>query len=332
MNHRIRSQHTLAALCIGLLTFAGTAAHAQSSTYPNRAIRMISPYSPGGNVDLNARYLAKRLTESLGVSVFVENKPGASSIIGTEFLARSAPDGYTIMMVGAGGTTHTVNPALFAKLPYDSVRDFAPVSLFSRVPLVLFVNPKVQAANVHELIAMAKAKPGTLNAASGGDGTASDLAAHLFMAASGTSLTVVRYKGNAPAQADTISGQTQMMFDTFSTVLPQIKAQRVRALAISSAQRSSLMPDLPTVAEAGVPGFEMAVYLGVLAPGGTPREIVSKLAAEIAKVTRDPEAQRQFNQQSIELVNNTPDEFLTFIRADIERWQKITKDAGLKPK
>jgi tripartite-type tricarboxylate transporter receptor subunit TctC len=236
------------------------------------------------------------------------------------------------MLVGAGGTTHTANPSLFAKLPYDSVKDFAPVSLFSKVPLVLTVTPSLKAGTVKDLIALAKAGPGDINAASGGDGTASDLGAQLFMSASGTKVTLIHYKGNAPAQADTVSGQTQMMFDTLSTVLPQIKASRLRPLAVTSAQRSTLLPDVPTVAESGLPGFEMSVYLGVLAPAGTPREIVNKLSSEIAKVTRDPEARHYFAQQAVELVSNTPEDFAAFIKADIARWQKATRDSGIKPK
>lgn len=318
-------------MAVGLSPAALGSELGDAGAYPNKPIRMISPYSPGGNVDVNARYLAKKLSDNLGVPVVVENKPGASSIIGTQALARSTPDGYTIMLVGAGGTTHTVNPSLF-KLPYDSLRDFAPVSLFSRVPLVLTVTPSLKVETVRDLIDLAKRKPDALNAAAGGDGTASNLGARLLMEATDIKFTVINYKGNAPALADTMSGQTQMMFDTASTVLPQIKAHRLRALAVTSSSRIPALPDVPTVAESGVPGFEMAVYLGVLAPAGTPRLIVEKLAAEIAKISKDPEARSYFESQAVELVASTPDEFGKFIADDIERWQKIMANLGIEPK
>ena len=305
-------------------------AHAQSP-YPNKPIRLISPYAAGGNGDINARFLAKKLNDGLGVPVVVENKPGASSIIGTELVARSAPDGYTITLVGVGGTTHSVNPSLFAKLPYDSIRDFSPISMFSRVPLVLTVTPSLPVNSFRELIALAKSKPDAINAAGGGDGTASDLGARLFMSITQTRLTIVSYKSNAPAQTDTIAGQTQMMFDTMSTVLPQIKAQRLRAMAVTSLQRSPFLPDVPTVAESGFPNFEMAVYLGVLGPANMAREIVNKLNAEVVKITRQPEARAQFAQQSTDLFASTPEELGAYIKADIARWEKIIREAGIKP-
>lgn len=304
-------------------------AHGQTG-YPNRPIRMIVPYAPGGNVDINARYLARKLGDSLGVPVVIENKGGASSIIGTDMLAKSTPDGYTIMLVGAGGTTHTVNPSLFSKLPYDSIRDFAPVSLFSRVPMVLTVTPSLPATTASELIALAKAKPGSLNAATGGDGTASNLGAQMLMTSSGAQFELINYKGNAPAQADTVAGVTQILFDTLATVLPQIKAGRLRPLGVTSAERSPLIPDVPTLKEAGFPGLDMSVYLGVLAPAGTPPEIVNKLASEIAAVTRDPEARQHFARQATDLISDTPEEFAAFIKADIERWEKITRETGIK--
>jgi tripartite-type tricarboxylate transporter receptor subunit TctC len=324
--------HGAALAGAGLIVLLGAQqlAHAQASNYPNKPIRIILPYSPGGNSDINARFMAKRFSDDFGVPAFVETKPGGSSIIGTEMVMRSAPDGYTLLFVGAGGTTHTTNPALFAKLPYDSVKDFSPISLFSQVSMLLFASPKLPANNVRELVALSKSRPGGLNAASGGDGTGSFLSAHLFKSISGANFQVINYKGNAPANTDTMGGQTDFMFDTISTVIPHIKAGRLKPLAVTSLQRVALAPDVPTVSESGFPGFEMGVYLGVLGPANMPRDVVNKLAGEIAKITRDPEARKQFSEQGVELVSSTPEEFTAFLRADIERWQKIIKDAGIK--
>ena len=316
------------ALCLAIQ--CGVPHEARAQAWPSKPIRIILPYSPGGNSDINARFMAKRFSDDFGVSAFVETKPGGSSIIGTELVMRSAPDGYTLLFVGAGGTTHTTNPALFAKLPYDSIRDFSPISRFSQVSMLLFASPKLPANNVRELIALSKTRPGGLNAASGGDGTGSFLSAHLFKSVSGMNLQVINYKGNAPANTDTMSGQTDFMFDTISTVIPQIKAGRLKPLAVTSLQRSPLAPDVPTVSESGFPGFEMGVYLGLLGPANLPRDIVNKLTGAIAKIARDPEARKQFADQGVELVSETPEEFTAFLRNDIERWQKIIREAGIK--
>lgn len=305
-------------------------AQAQAPAYPFKTIRIVVPYSAGGNVDLTARVFAKKLTESLGQQVFVDNRPGASCIIGSEFVARSAPDGYTLMLIGVGSAAHTLNPSLFAKLPYNTVRDFAAISSISRLPLVLVVHPSVRAESVRDLIALAKAKPGEINAATGGKGGASNLALELFMAVSGTKFTQIHYKGNAPGLADTIAGQTSMMIETESTVLSPLKAGRLRALAVTSLKRSPMLPEVPTISEIGFPGYEVIVSLGLLAPAATPRDIVSRLSTEVARITRDPETRQFFAKQGTELTSSTPDEFAAYIEADIAKWEKVIRQAGIK--
>jgi len=301
---------------------------ALAQAYPTKPVRMVVPYAPGGNLDANGRVLAQLLSESFGRQVVIDNRPGASGIIGSDHVAKSAPDGYTLLFAAAGN--HTTNPSLFAKLPYDSVRDFTPISNFASVPLIVVTHPSLPVRTAKALIALAKARPGEIVAATGGNGTSGHLALELFMALSGTRFTQVPYKGNAPGLADTIGGQTSLMIDTLSTSLAQVKGGRLRALAVTSRERAPLLPDVPTVHESAIPGFEANVYNGALGPAGLPREVVAKLAGEMVRIARDPEVRKRFAQQAVDLIGSTPEEFGTFIREDIDKWAKVIRSAGIK--
>jgi len=310
------------------LAFACADANAQSLAYPSKPVRLVAPVTPGGNVDLISRAVAQRLTESLGQPVLVENRAGASAMIGSEFVAKSAPDGYTLLVAPAGN--HTINPGLFKKLPYDTVRDFAAIGIIARGPLVLVAHPSLNVDTLQGLIALAKTKPGQIVAATGGNGTAGHLALELLMAMSGTKFLQVPYKSNAPGLADTLAGHTSIMIDTMSTSIPLVKTGRLRALAVTSLERSPQLPTVMSISEAGLTGYEASVYIGLLAPAGTPREIVSRLSAEVAKIARNEEMRQHFADQGVELVGSSPEEFLAFIKADIAKWEKVIREAGIK--
>ena len=297
--------------------------------YPWRAIRIVVPLPPGGNVDIIARGFAQRLTAALGQQVLVDNKGGAGTVIGSEAVARSEPDGHTLLVVGAGNLT--VNPALFKKLPYDTERDFAPVSVMAQVPLILVVHPSLPVSTVGELIAYARQRPGEINLANGSTGSAGHLAGELFMSMSGTRYQSIPYKGNAPALADTVAGHMMMMFDTLSTALPYVRSGRLRAIAVTGGERSPLLPQTPTVAESGLPGYEATVTICMLAPGATPAAVVQRLSTEVARIARAPEIRAQFAEQGIDLVGSTPEACADFVRTDIAKWRKVIQEAGIKP-
>ena len=325
---KIRCVCRIRCAAAAVAVFAFGTVHAQAPAYPVKPVRIIVPYAAGGNVDVNARILGQKLTESLGQQVLVDNRAGAGGIIGSEFVAKSAPDGYTLLFAAAGN--HTINPSLYPKLPYDTVRDFAPISLIARVALILVVHPSLPPKSMKELITLAKARQGEINVASGGNGTAGHLALELMMAMSGTKFRHIPYKGNAPGLADTIAGQTSMMIDTLSTSLAYVKAGRLRALAVTSQQRASLLPAIPTMAEAALPGYEAAVYIGLLAPAATPRDIVNRLSNEVARFAQNPEIRPRLAEQAIELIASTPEEFSAFIKTDIAKWEKVIREAGIK--
>jgi tripartite-type tricarboxylate transporter receptor subunit TctC len=310
---------------VSLLTLATSPAAAQS--YPNKPVRIVHTASPGGNVDLIARTTAQRLTEALGRSFLVESRPGGSGIIAHELVAKSAADGYTLLVTPAGA--HTINPALFKKLPYDTERDFAPISIIARGPLVLVAHPSLGVGSLQALIALAKAKPRQIVAATGGNGTAGHLALELLMARSGVKFLQVPYKGNAPGLVDTVAGHTHIMIDTPSTSIPLIRAKRLRALAMTSLERSALLPDVPSIAESGYPGYEASVYICLLGPAGVPRDVVDKLAAQIAAMARNPELHRAFAEQGVELVGSTPEALAAFVSKDIAKWHQVIRDAGI---
>ncbi len=309
-------------------SLALVAAWASAQAYPVKPIRIVVPFPPGGATDILARDVAQKLTEAWGQQVIVDNRPGAGGNIGSELVAHSAPDGYTLEMGTVG--THAINASLYAKMPYDHVKDFAPVILVAGVPNVLVVNNAVPANSVAELIAYAKANPGKLNFASSGNGTSIHLSGELFKVMAGVQMTHIPYKGSAPALQDLLGGQVQLMFDNLPPSLPQIKAGKVRALAVTSLTRAPALPDVPTIAESGLPGFEASSWFGVLAPAGTPPAIVAKLNAEIAKWLATPEAKEKLAKQGANAAGGTPEDFAKHIAAETAKWAKVVKDSGAK--
>jgi tripartite-type tricarboxylate transporter receptor subunit TctC len=304
------------------------AACALAQPYPNKPIRMVVPYPPGGTTDILARDVGQVLTNVLGQSVVIDNRPGAAGNIGTDIVAKAAPDGYTLLM----GTvnTHAINAGLYSKLPYDHIKDFTPVILVARVSNVLEVNPNVPVHTVADLIKLAKENPGKLNFASSGSGTSIHMSGELFKTMAGVDMVHVPYKGSAPAVADLVGGQVQLMFDNLPSSLQQIKGGKLRAIAVTSAQRSPALPDIPTIAESGLPGFEATSWFGVLAPAGTPPAIVNRLNAEIAKWLQSDSGKAQLLEQGALSAGGTPDEFAAYIRAETEKWAKVVKLSGAK--
>ncbi|MEP7182332.1 MAG: tripartite tricarboxylate transporter substrate binding protein [Betaproteobacteria bacterium] len=322
------TRNALALVAAFAVTAVAAPAHAQAPAYPTKPIRLVVPFPPGGATDLLARDVGQKLTEAWGQQVIVDNRPGAGGNIGTELVAKAAPDGYTLEMGTVG--THAINASLYSKLPYDHVKDFVPVILVAGVPNVLVVNPSVPANTVAELIAYAKANPGKLNFASSGSGTSIHLSGELFKVMAGVQMTHIPYKGSAPAVQDLIGGQVQLMFDNLPPSLPQIKAGKLRALAVTSATRAPALPDVPTIAEAGLPGFEASSWFGVLAPAGTPPAIIAKLNAEIAKWLATPEAKEKLSRQGANAAGGTPEDFAKHITVETAKWAKVVKESGAK--
>ncbi len=314
---------------LALFVFAATvgAANALAQTYPSHPIRFIVPFPPGGGTDTGARIIAQKLGESLGQPVVVDNRPGAAGIIGTELAAKAPPDGYTLLMGNVG--THAVNPSLYRKLPYDPVTDFSPISQVAGLPMFLLVAPSTPAKSVNELIALAKAKPGQLNYGSAGNGNAIHIAAELFKSMSGSQITHIPYKGGSQVAAALMAGEVQMTFLSILESLPSVKAERMRPLAVSSAKRSVAFPDLPTVAEAGLPGYESISWLGIFAPAATPRDIVAKLNTEIVKILAQPDVKERLLALGAEPIGNSPEEFAAAQKADIAKYAKVLQDAGI---
>jgi tripartite-type tricarboxylate transporter receptor subunit TctC len=302
-------------------TFAQSAAN-----YPAKPVRLVVPFPAGGTTDILARAVAQKLSEAWGRQMIVDNRPGAGGNIGSDLVAKSAPDGYTLLMGTVG--THAINPSLYKNMPYDHVKDFAPVILVAGVPNVLVVNPSLPVHSVPELIAYAKANPGKLNFASSGNGTSIHLSGELFKAMTGVEMTHVPYKGSAPALTDLIGGQVQLMFDNLPSSLPFIKAGKLRALAVTSGARAAALPDLPTLAESGLPGFEASSWFGVLAPAGTPRDIVAKLNGAIAGWLASPEAKEKLLAQGAIAAGGAPDDFARHIGAETSKWAKVVKASG----
>jgi tripartite-type tricarboxylate transporter receptor subunit TctC len=312
---------TLLAVFLVLVSFGS---HAQN--WPSRPLRYIVPFPPGAFNDSLARMMAAELPKALGQPVVVENRPGGNTIIGTEAAAKSPPDGYTLF---GAALPFAVIQSLY-KTPFDVTKDFAPITLAGSTPNLLVANPGVPVNSVRELIAAAKAKPGSLNYASTGNGTSNHLSFELFKSMTGTQITHVPYKGSAPAVTDLIAGQVQLMFDNTPNVLPQVKAGRLKALAISSKKRNALAPDVPTVDESGVPGYEVNVWFGILAPAGTPREIVARLNAEMVRIMRTPEITDRFSKAGVEVIASSSESFNEFLRSEVARWAKVVQDANIK--
>lgn len=300
---------------------------AQSQPYPNRAVRIVVAYPAGGSVDIVARLVAEKLRDALGQPVIVENRAGASGNLGTDYVAKATPDGYTLLMGSSAALASNVH--VYAKLPFDPIRDFGPIIIIANQPNVLVVHPSVPAKNVGELIALAKAQPGKLNYASSGLGTSNHMAAELFIMKTGVKIVQVPYKGGAPAVNDLLGGQVEMMFETAPTVIQHIKSGKLRGLAVTTTQRSEMLPDVPTMDEAGVTGFDFRGWIGLVAPVGTPTEIVQKLNAEVQKALGG-DLRRRLQEVGLVVAGGTPEQFATFLREDIAKYETLVKVSGMQ--
>jgi len=311
---------------LGLAVLAAAGASAAQS-YPARPLRIVAPLAPGGTTDIVARMLAQRFTDAWGQAAVVDNRPGAGGNIGNQIVAQAPPDGYTLLMAVP---PLTINPSLYRKAGYDPIKDFAPISLVASVPIVFAVHPAVPARSVKELIALAKAKPGSLNYASSGSGGGPHLAAALFADMAQIEVVHVPYKGSGPAMSDLLGGQVQMQFSGLPPLLPFIRSGRLRALAVGGTQRSAALPDVPTIAESGLPGYEAASWQGLAAPAATPRTIVDAVQKEIARYVALPEAKARFAEIGAEPVGGTPEAFAAFIRSEVVKWAKVIKQSGAR--
>ncbi|MDB5927555.1 MAG: hypothetical protein JWN13_6491 [Betaproteobacteria bacterium] len=322
------SGRRLAARAVWPLLLFGAAFSAASQSYPVRPVRMVIAFAPGGGTDVVGRIIGQRLTELWPQPVVIDNRPGAGSIVGTEIVAKAVPDGYTLQTVSM---SHALNVALYRKLPYDPIRDFEHVILAARAPNVLVVHPSLPVKTTKDLIALAKARPGKLNFSSSGTGGVSHLSAQMFCTVAGIDIVHVPYKGAGPAMTALLSGEVQLMMATTPVALSQMKANRVRAIAVASRKRSTLTPDLPTIAEAGFPGFEADTWYGVLAPAHTSAAIVNKLNGDIAQLLRNRDVQAQLEQQGAEVAGGSPQAFRTFAQAEVAKWSKAIRAAGIEP-
>lgn len=313
---------------LALACFAACAIAQPAPGYPAKPVRIIVGFPPGQATDIVARVVAEKLTARLGQSFFVDNKPGAAGIIGTELTINSPADGYTLLFSSSGPLA--VNPGLYAKLPYDPVKDLQPISLAATVPLFLVVHPSVKAGSVKELIALAKSQPGKLNYASGGSGVTNHLVMEMFKSEAGIDMQHVPYKGGPPAVADLIGGQVSLMFETGPGVLPHVRSGKLRALGVGSTRRSSAMPELPTVAEQGFPGFDGVAWIGFVARVGVPRPIIDKLAGETAAIMALSDVRDRLLSLGAEPAATTPDEFAAYIRVEIAKWGKVVRESGAK--
>ena len=322
----MHTTHRAAAAFSAAMISAG--ALAQSTVYPNRVVKFVVPVAAGGTVDIVARTLAQRMTDALGQQVIVENRPSASSLVGTQLVAKAPPDGYTLL---ATSTTFLSAPAVVPEPGYDPVKDFAGITLTCRVPMVLDVSPNLPARSIREFIALAKARPGEITYAASGVGSTGHIAGELFARQAGIKMLAIQYKGNAQSIVEVIGGQVAMMFDQIGTSAPYIRAGKLRPLGITSKQRSLLFPDLPTIAESGLPGYEDYTVNVLLAPAGTPKEILTRLHAEVTRIAAAPDLHKRFLDQGIELIASpSPDEFAAYVRAEAARYAKLAKDARIK--
>ncbi|MGO4328733.1 Bug family tripartite tricarboxylate transporter substrate binding protein [Cupriavidus sp. 2TAF22] len=311
----------LAAACLSLGTTLALA-----GPFPDKPIRLVVPFPPGGTTDLLGRVLANRLSETLGQQVIVDNRPGAGGTIGSDVVAKAPADGYTLLFGTVG--TQSINTSLYKRLPFDAQKDFTPVALFAGVPNILVVNPKVPVKSVKELVDYAKSHPNALNMGSAGNGTTNHLSGELFKSMAGVQIVHVPYKGSGPAMADLLANQVQLMFDNLPGSLPHVKAGRLRALAVTSATRSPALPDVPTMAEAGIAGYEADVWFGVVGPKGLPASVVAKLSAEISRIAQDKPMRDKLIRQGASPLTSTPEQFAVLIHRDTDKWSKLVKDSG----
>lgn len=315
-------------LCCAAGAFALPAGEAQSQAYPARPVRLIIPFSAGGAADVPGRILANRMTESLGQQVVIENRPGAGSTIGAEAAARSAPDGYTLFVIS---NTHFVSAGLYKKLTYDSLNDFTPITQITSAPNILIVHPSLPAKNVKELVALAKARPGQINYASSGNGSTQHLTGALFSKMAGINMTHIPYRGSGPVTADLLAGQVQVGFPGIAGMLPHIKSGKLRPLGVTSAKRSPELPDVPTIAEAGVKGYEMVAWFGIAAPKGLPRDVQMKLHGELLKILKLSEMQKSMRVVGQEVAyQEKPEQFYDFMKVEAAKWARVVQESGAK--
>ena len=312
----------LVAVCTGITALAG------AQTYPAKAVRIIVPFPPGAGVDIVTRAVSGRLGEALGQQLIVDNRAGAGGIVGAEIAAKAPADGYTLFMGTAG--ILTVIPHMNSKAPYSPERDFIPISLVAGVPSMLVVHPSLPVKSVRDLIALARARPGALNYASTGNGTLPHLAAEFFKAQAKINMVHIAYKGSAPATTDLLSGQVEVFFGNVLSVIEQVRSGRLRALTVTSLQRQAVAPDVPTMVESGFPGFEAGTWFGLLAPAGTPRDIIARLHTDIAKTVRLPDVQKQLAGQGATTIGNTPEQFAAYIRTESAKWAKVLAASGVR--
>lgn len=315
----------LAAIAVSALSVS-SALNAQ--TFPSKSITIVVPASPGGAIDLAARLIGQKLTESTGQPVVIDNKAGATGIIGTDFVAKSAPDGHTLALVAS---SHAINPSMKKVLPFDTLKSFEPVVITHVVPLMLVVSPTLPVKTLKELVAYGKANPGKLSFASSGLGGAPHFSGELFKTMAGIDMVHVPYKGSTLAHPDLISGRTSLMFDTVAAINTQVKSEKVRALAVTTVKRSAVAADVPTMAEAGMSGYETSTWGGILAPAGTPKAVVAKLNAEINKALSAPDVRQRLQEAGIEVGGGTPQQFSSFIQSEMVKWAKVAKDADIQP-
>ena len=315
-------------VCATLAVLLSFPALAAEQTYPSKPIRLVVPFPAGGSLDVVARAIGQKLTEAWGQPVVIDNRPGAGGNIGADLVAKSAPDGYTILEGAL--STHAVNVSLYNKMPYDPIKDFAPITLVAVTPNVLVLNASYPVNSVPELLAYARANPGKLSFGSGSNGSAGHLAGELFKTEAGVDMVHIPYKGGAPALQALLAGDTQLMFDNLANSAAQLKAGKLKALAVTTAKRSSLMPELPTLSETGLPGFDIYTWWGFMAPAGTPKEIVAKWNAEVTRILNSPEMKAFFAQQGAEPAPDSPEQFAALIRSEISKYAKIVKQSGAK--
>jgi tripartite-type tricarboxylate transporter receptor subunit TctC len=316
------------AVCATLAVLLSFPLLAAEQAYPSKPIRLVVPFPAGGSLDVVARAIGQKLTEAWGQPVVIDNRPGAGGNIGADLVAKSAPDGYTILEGAL--STHAVNVSLYAKMPYDPIKDFAPITLVAVTPNVLVLNASYPVNSVPELLAYARANPGKLSFGSGSNGSAGHLAGELFKTEAGVDMVHIPYKGGAPALQALLAGDTQLMFDNLANSAAQLKAGKLKALAVTTAKRSSLMPELPTLSETGLPGFDIYTWWGFMAPAGTPKEIVAKWNAEVTRILNSPEMKAFFAQQGAEPASDSPEQFAALIRSEISKYAKIVKQSGAK--
>jgi tripartite-type tricarboxylate transporter receptor subunit TctC len=309
------------------IVLAALAAAASAQQYPSRSVRIVVPFAVGGSADVYGRFLAAKLSDAMGQPFVIENRPGGGAVIGTDAVAKSAPDGYTLLIMS---NTHTVNETLIPKKPYDLMRDLAPVTGINSQDLLLVAAPGVKAGNLKEFLALAKSQPGKLNYASSGPGTPYHMAGELFKHMAGVNIVHVPHKGSDQARTAVLGGQVDMMFDAISTIVSHVNAGKLKALGTTGKSRSAVTPNIPTVAEAGVPGYEATIWLGLMAPAATPKPVLEQVSAAVNKIINAPDVKENWGKQGAQPMGMTPDEFGRFVREDVTKWSKLVKDTGMK--